>query len=104
MKMKTVHILVFLFLLPAFLCAQQPARSDTIVPGKGAPKKQLSEIKQEKVKQLSDTTSNEPKKSNLVDTTIQNKYGDLLNDDTAYNRKYPLWIPLLETAGANAFV
>jgi hypothetical protein len=102
--MKVVYILVFLFLLPAFLYAQQPVKSDTIVPGKSTPEKQLREIKQEKVKELSDTTGNEPKKSNLVDTTIQNKYGDLLNDDILFNKKYPAWIPLVEVAATNAAV
>ena len=34
---------------------------------------------------------------------MQNKYGDLLDDDTAYNIKYPLWIPAVEVLGAVAF-
>ena len=80
------------------------APTDTIVPSKGAPEKQLEKIKEAKEKQLSDSSGNEPKKSALVDTTVLNKYGDLLEDDTAYNRKYPLWIPLLETFGNNASV
>jgi hypothetical protein len=102
--MKIVYTIVFLFLLPAFLHAQQPAKADTIVPGNGTSAKQLKEIKQEKVKTLSDSTGNQPKKSDLVDTTIQNKYGDLLNDDTAYNKKYRLWKPIVEVAAANVFV
>ncbi|HLG33823.1 MAG TPA: DUF3943 domain-containing protein [Bacteroidia bacterium] len=110
--MKTVSALVVLLLTSAFLYAQQiapqditkVAPSDTIVPAKGKPEEQLKEIKEEKVKQLSDSTGNEPKKSALVDTTVQNKYGDLLDDDTTYNKKYPLWIPLLETACANVFI
>lgn len=110
--MKTVYALVCLLLSSAFLYAQEVAPqnpqkvapTDTIVPGKGTPEKQLKEIKKEKEKQLSDTTGNEPKKSALVDTTVQNKYGDLLDDDTLYNKKYPLWIPLTEVFAANAFV
>src|SRR5204863_6841003 len=81
------------------------APTDTIVPGKGTPKEQIKEIEKVKVKELSDSAGgNEPKKSALVDTTIQNKYGDLLDDDSTNNRKYPLWIPLLQVAGADAFV
>ena len=39
------------------------------------------------MKELSDSSSNEPKKSPLVDSTLQNKYGDLLNDDSLYKKK-----------------
>jgi hypothetical protein len=110
--MKTFTTLVIFFLLflvfPVKSGAQQEPRqvspSDTINPEKGHPKKQLKEIKEEKEQQLVDSTGNEPVKSPLVDTTVQNKYGDLLDDDTAYNRKYPIWIPLFESAGANAVI
>ena len=81
---------------------QKVAPSDSIVPGKGAPEKQLKNIKDEKVEHLSDSAGNEPKKSALVDTTLQNKYGDLLNDDTTYNKRYPIWIPALEFLGSDA--
>ncbi|MFZ4520953.1 MAG: DUF3943 domain-containing protein [Bacteroidales bacterium] len=76
------------------------APNDTIVPGKGTPEKQLEKIKEVKIELLSDSIGNEPKKSALVDTTMQNKYGDLLDDDTAYNKRYPLWIPVTEVLGA----
>jgi len=32
-----------------------------------------------------------------------NKYGDLLNDDPAYNKRYPVWIPALRVTTTNAF-
>jgi hypothetical protein len=110
--MKTACAIAFLLLTSVFLYAQKvapqkttkAAPSDTIVPSKGKPEEQLKKIDKEKIKHLSDSTGNEPKKSALVDTTLQNKYGDLLNDDSLYNRKYPIWIPLLQVAGANAFV
>ncbi|MCX6268321.1 MAG: DUF3943 domain-containing protein, partial [Bacteroidetes bacterium] len=76
------------------------APNDTIVPGKGTRENQIKKIDEVKVKLLSDSTGNEPDKSALVDTTIQNKYGDLLEDDTAYNKKYPIWIPAAEVLGA----
>jgi hypothetical protein len=109
--MKKIVALFFLLLSTTFLFGQEVppqhpqkvAPSDTIVPGKGVREKQIEKIKDVKVKLLSDSTGNEPKKSALVDTTVQNKYGDILNDDTLYNKKYPIWIPALETFGADAF-
>src|SRR5262245_58122869 len=77
-------------------------RIDTTAPV--PPGQQLKEIKRKKEGQLSDTTGNEPEKSRLVDTTRQNKYGDLLNDDDSLNRKYPLWVPLFETGCINGAV
>ena len=110
--MKAINILslylLFSFSLNAQTVAPQDTKkvapSDTITPAKGNPEDQIKEIKEEKVKKLSDSTFNEPKKSALVDTTIQNKYGDLLDDDTTYNKRYPLWIPLSEVAAANIIV
>jgi len=79
------------------------APSDTIVRGKGDSEEQLEKIKAVKVKKLSDSTGNEPLKSALVDTTLQNKYGDLLIDDTAYNKRYHLWVPAVEVLGTHVF-
>jgi len=110
--MKIIYTLVFLLFSSVVLHAQkvvpqQPnkvAPTDTITPDKGTPKEQLKEIKEVKVKQLSDSTGNQPKKSALVDTTVQNKYGDLLDDDSLYNKRYPCWKPALGVLGINAFV
>lgn len=110
--MKKISSLFLFLLLSVFLSAQKVAPqkeskvapTDTIVKSKGNPEEQLKEIKDEKVKHLSDSTGNEPKKSALVDTTVQNKYGDLLDDDSLYNKRYPLWIPLIEVAGGNAAI
>jgi hypothetical protein len=79
------------------------APNDTIVPGKGTRENQLEKIEAVKVKLLSDSAGNEPQANALIDTTLQNKYGDLLDDDTAYNKRYPLWIPLSEVLGAVTF-
>jgi hypothetical protein len=101
---KKIWLLCVALLSSTYLFAQKTAPIDTIVPGKGTPKQQLKEIKAVKVNQLSDSTGkNEPKKSPLIDTTIQNKYGDLLNDDIKFNKKYPLWKPAVEVFGINAF-
>ena len=105
--MKLIYILAFLLLSVTFLYSQdvppqnpkKVAPNDTIVPGKGKREDQLKKIKEVKVEKLSDSAGNEPLKSKLVDTIKQNKYGDLLHDDTAYNKRYPLWIPTVEVLG-----
>src|SRR5260221_3347251 len=103
-KMKAGYILVFLFLSSSFLYAQKPVKADTIVAGKGNKDKQLKQIKENKVDLHSDSTGgNQPKKSALIDTTLQNKYGDLLNDDPEYNKRYPIWMPAVEVLGVTAF-
>jgi hypothetical protein len=104
--MKTTYILAFLLLSSPFLYAQRPvtAKADTIKPAKGNVDKQLEQIKERKTKLHSDSIGNEPKKSKLIDTTLQNKYGDLLDDDTTYNKRYPLWKPAVEVLGTNLFV
>src|ERR1035438_6601046 len=99
-NIKTICILVILLLFSVFLNAQDPVKPDTVIPkksdttipakadtlnrAKGNDDKQLKLIKERKILLHSDSTENEPKKSALVDTTVTNKYGDLLVDDTAY--------------------
>jgi hypothetical protein len=89
--MKAIYFLIIILLFSAFTNAQNTVKSDTIKPGAGKAEKQLEHIKERKIKLHSDSTGNQPKESILIDTTIQNKYGDLLNDDPEYNKKYPLW-------------
>ncbi|MCK9423679.1 MAG: DUF3943 domain-containing protein [Bacteroidales bacterium] len=110
--MKVVSILLLFLLSSTFMFGQEVAPqnpkkvapTDTIVPGKETREKQIEKIDSVKVKKLSDSTGNEPAKSALVDTTKQNKYGDLLEDDTTYNKRYPIWIPITEVVGTNAFI
>jgi len=87
--------LAFLLFSPSFLYAQQPIKADTIKPGQGSAKTQLKDIKERKKDLLTDSTDNEAAKTALIDTTIQNKYGDLLRDDPEYNKKAPFWKPAL---------
>src|ERR1700722_15387885 len=84
-------------------------KQDTIDPNKGDIKGQLKEIKEIKKKLLSDSIrpdsmGNQPRNTFLVDTVVQNKYGDLLRDDTAYNKRYSIWIPLVEGIGDNVIL
>ena len=109
--MKTAFIYILLLLSSTIVFGQEvapqnPARvapNDTIVPGKGTREKQIEKIDSVKVKLLSDSAGNEPAKSALVDTTKQNKFGDLLDDDTTYNKRAPLWVPAAEVLGAVTF-
>lgn len=100
-KFKKAGLTCFMFLCSGYLFAQNPAKIDTIKPGMGPVKQQLKEIKAAKKTITDSIGGTEPKKNPLIDTTIQNKYGDLLNDDIKYNKRYPLWKPVLEVAGVN---
>src|SRR5450631_2204896 len=86
--------------------AKHVAKLDTINPSLGNIKKQLDTIKARKIKLHSDSIGpdsigNQPHKSLKVDTTVQNKYGDLLKDDLQYNKRYSIWIPFAEGLGDN---
>jgi hypothetical protein len=102
-KLKPIFLVLVALICSAQLFAQKVTPVDTIKPGKGPVKEQLKDIKAAK-KTLTDSAGNAPKKSPLIDTTIQNKYGDLLNDDPKYNKKYPLWKPVVEIVGENVFL
>src|ERR1035437_5585077 len=101
--MKKLFILFYLVLFSPILFARVPA-TDTILPAKGNVDKQLKVIKNEKIILHSDSADNVPKKSPLVDTTKHNKYDDLLNDDSEFNKKYPLWKPALQVVGENVLL
>jgi hypothetical protein len=102
-RKKPVLLLLVAFFITANLFAQKTTPIDTIKPGNGPVKQQLKEIKDAKKTIKDSTGGTEPKKSPLIDTTIQNKYGDLLNDDIKYNKKYSLWKPVVEVLGINTF-
>jgi hypothetical protein len=44
----------------------------------------------------------EPKTPAKTDTTIRTHYGDRLEDNPFYEKKYPLWVPAAEVIGFNA--
>ncbi|MDB4921334.1 DUF3943 domain-containing protein [Mucilaginibacter sp.] len=92
-----------LSLFTTSVVAQKVTPIDTIKAGKGTPEEQLKQIKAVKVQQLSDSAGTQPKKNPLIDTTFRNKYGDLLNDDIKFNKKYPIWKPAVEVLGINVF-
>jgi Domain of unknown function (DUF3943) len=99
--MKKLYVSFYLALFSEILLAQAPIL-DTIVPARGNINKQLKEIRKEKNNLISDSTGiNAPKKTSLIDTTKYNKYGDLLNDDPRFNKKYAVWKPALQVVGEN---
>src|SRR5581483_10707649 len=113
--MKTLYTYLLCLCITSSLFAQDikkpdtvkhVAKQDTINPNKGNMGKQLDVIKAKKIHLHSDTigtdsVSNQPKKSSRVDTVMQNKYGDLLKDDSATNKKYSIWIPAVEVIEEN---
>jgi len=58
--------------------------------------------KDEKIVKKNDTAKTEESKVKSYDSTKYNMFGDLLDDDSVYNKKYPLWIPALEVLGVHA--
>jgi hypothetical protein len=120
--MKPIYISFLLFLITTSLfgqniipsdtskhvadTAKHVAKLDTINPNLGNEKDQLKVIKADKIKLHSDSLTpdsvgSQPKKSVKVDTVMQNKYGDLLKDDSVYNKKYCIWRPAMEVIGDN---
>jgi len=103
-KLKSAIVVALFLCISASLFAQKVIPIDTIVPGKGSPNQQIKQSKEIKAAILSDSTGGKaPKTSPLIDPTKQNKYGDLLNDDINYNKKYPVWKPAVNVLGINAF-
>jgi len=110
-QMKTFLFLIFSICFSTIIFSQDvPVKDtsihikDTIVPAKGNPVQQLKDIKTEKKELFKDSANGQPTKSPLIDTTVKNKYGDLLDDDTAYNKKYPVFRPAIQVMGINGFL
>ena len=97
--MKIILIILICLQPLCSLQAQILPKTDTTAT-KEEVNKQLKEIKKEKIELHSDSTGSEPKKT-MVDTTKQNKYGDLLNDDKTFNKKAPLWKPITGVFSVN---
>lgn len=61
----------------------------------------LKNTKDERIVKFNDTTIKEEDKIKSIDSTRFNMFGDLLNDDTVYNKKHPLWLPIAEVFGVH---
>jgi hypothetical protein len=101
--MKAACILTVLLFLHTCLYAQHKIRTDTVVPAKGNVNEQVERINEKKIELHSDSLGNQPLKSSRIDSTLQNRYGDLLNDDPMYNKKAPFWRGAIEIVGADVF-
>ena len=99
--MRISCIFLILFLNSIYTHAQSNQKSDDNASKNVNHNRQLKKKQENKKHLLSDESGLEPKKIGLVDTTVQNKYGDLLNDDSLFNKKYPIWIPAVEVFGVN---
>lgn len=115
MKILYIAITILLYALPVKSqeiktdTGKHVPKQDTINPNNGDIKGQLKVIKENKIKLHSDSikpdsVGNQPKVRGKIDTVVQNKYGDLLRDDTAYNKRYCFLIPLAEGAGDNVLL
>lgn len=99
--MRIIYSILLLLFAMVTAEAQVVSSSDTIKPLNGDWDEQLKRIKEKKIRLFSDTLGNEPSNTFLLDTTLYNKYGDLLYDDPKYNKKQPLWKPAAQVAGVN---
>lgn len=99
--MKFIYT-IFLFFTIARLQAQVITAPDTIKPNQGNREQQLDAIKARKEKLFSDSLGPEPANAVLLDSTLFNKYGDLLNDDPEFNKRQPIWKPAAQVIGVNA--
>lgn len=89
--MRAIFLIAFLLIVSSFLnaqVAQAPAKHENIFLVKDNSDKQPEKIKPGKEVLHSDKSRSGNEKSARVDTTLQNRYGDLLDDDPEYNKKY----------------
>jgi hypothetical protein len=63
------------------------------------PKDTTKGTKDEKIIKSNSDPVNKDDQIKSYDSTRYNMFGDLLNDDPVYNKKYPLWIPAVEVLG-----
>lgn len=101
-KLRYQFLTFILVFISFVLSGQVNIQRDTIKPHKGDPKLQLKRIKDRKLKIQPDSAGYTVNKFRL-DTTIHNKYGDLLDDDLEYNPKYPILRPISLAFGADLF-
>ena len=55
----------------------------------------------EKIVKSNSNPANKDDQIKPIDSTRYTMFGDLLNDDTVYNKKYPLWMPIWEVPAFN---
>ena len=94
--MKAISIFTISLLFSPLSYAQPTVKADTIKPAKGNVDKQLDKINERKTALHSDSPGSQPLNSPLIDKSVYNRYGDLLDDDTMFNKRYSIWKPIVE--------
>ncbi len=108
--MKTTCLLVFLFLFSMPLKAQHVGYDGKLSLNRHSGRTLKTHLNE--LKPGADSNSNSKSsellkssnKNNVIDTAIHNSYGDLLNDDPHYNKKYPLLESIAEVPLVNMVV
>jgi hypothetical protein len=102
-KMTNQIPLLLLLSMPLTVFAQnqqeRKAGNDSLMDEKDIKQRRLREHKEKKNSTYADSAANTPRVSPQLDTTLFNKYANLLNDDPHYNQRSPIWIPAAEAAG-----
>jgi hypothetical protein len=98
------------FLTIPSLCFSQsdPANKETQIKStksaSTSPGDTLKGTPDEKIVKSNSNPANKDDRIKSIDSTKYNIFGDLLHDDTAYNKKYPVWIPMVEVPVFNVGV
>ena len=86
--MKVIFLNISFLLFSLSLIGQTDPEPDTI-------------SSKDTISMLIDTTTNPVDSVLVIDDRPHNKYGGLMQDDPAYNRRYPLWQPAARVAFTN---
>ncbi len=92
--MKTFFLVASLLVFGFITKAQDPPRVDTSAIATDSAKLIVADSTTVQKTEFADT---------VIHDSLHNMYGDLLNDDPAYNKKDAWWIPAIKVATANAF-
>ena len=82
----------YLFILSLLL-------SNLFINGQDSSKDSLKVANKAQTKQVDNSKIDDT----LKHDSYHNMYGDLLNDDPKYNKRYPVWIPAVRVMLANGF-
>jgi Domain of unknown function (DUF3943) len=105
--MKTTCLLVFFFLFSTLLKAQHIGIDEKMSLNQHSGTTHHTYFNEFKLELDSNSKSDTVKLlqiDNFNDTSKHNLYGDLLNDDPHYNKKYHLWIPIAEVPLINGVI
>lgn len=106
MKPQAMYPLAFLLVASAMFFISASAETAAQVPNPSGPTPVISDtIKgtpDEKIIKFNADSTNKKDQIKSIDSTRYNIFGDLLKDDPEYNKKYPLWIPMVEILGVHA--